>query len=40
MRLAFAAEFRDPTTGAHINRMSRTCELLAEGLVSTVQGLS
>lgn len=27
--LAFAAEFRDPTTGAHINRMSRTCELLA-----------
>lgn len=29
-RLAFAAEFRDPTTGAHINRMSRTCELLAE----------
>jgi putative two-component system response regulator len=31
MRLAFAAEFRDPTTGAHINRMSRTCELLAEG---------
>jgi putative two-component system response regulator len=29
-RLAFAAEFRDPTTGAHINRMSRTCELLAD----------
>ncbi len=29
MRLAFAAEFRDSTTGAHINRMSRTCELLA-----------
>jgi putative two-component system response regulator len=29
-RLAFAAEFRDSTTGAHINRMSRTCELLAE----------
>ena len=29
-RLAFAAEFRDPTTGAHINRMSRTSELLAE----------
>ena len=28
-RLAFAAEFRDPTTGAHIDRMSRTCELLA-----------
>lgn len=28
-RLAFAAEFRDSTTGAHINRMSRTCELLA-----------
>jgi putative two-component system response regulator len=31
-RLAFAAEFRDSTTGAHINRMSRTCELLAERL--------
>jgi putative two-component system response regulator len=29
-RLAHAAEYRDPTTGAHINRMSRTCELLAE----------
>jgi putative two-component system response regulator len=29
-RLAQAAEFRDPTTGAHLNRMSRTCELLAE----------
>jgi putative two-component system response regulator len=28
--LAFAAEFRDPTTGAHISRMSRTCEILAE----------
>jgi putative two-component system response regulator len=28
-RLAFAAEFRDPATGAHIDRMSRTCELLA-----------
>ena len=28
-RLAYAAEFRDATTGAHINRMSRTCELLA-----------
>lgn len=28
-RLAFAAEFRDPSTGAHIDRMSRTCELLA-----------
>ncbi len=28
-RLAFAAEFRDPTTGAHIDRMSRTCEILA-----------
>ncbi len=28
-RLAFAAEFRDPTTGAHIDRMSRTCEMLA-----------
>lgn len=28
-RLAQAAEFRDPTTGAHLNRMSRTCELLA-----------
>ena len=29
-RLALAAEFRDATTGAHISRMSRTCELLAE----------
>jgi putative two-component system response regulator len=29
-RLAFAAEFRDPDTGAHISRMARTCELLAE----------
>ncbi len=29
-RLAQAAEFRDPTTGAHLNRMSRACELLAE----------
>jgi putative two-component system response regulator len=29
-RLAHAAEFRDPTTGAHLNRMSRTCGLLAE----------
>jgi putative two-component system response regulator len=29
-RLAQAAEFRDPMTGAHLNRMSRTCELLAE----------
>jgi putative two-component system response regulator len=29
-RLAFAAEYRDPTTGAHITRMSRTCELIAE----------
>ena len=29
-RLAYAAEFRDPTTGAHLNRMSRTCGLLAE----------
>jgi putative two-component system response regulator len=28
-RLAFAAEFRDPTTGAHIERMSATCELIA-----------
>jgi putative two-component system response regulator len=28
-RLAYAAEFRDSTTGAHINRMSRTCEILA-----------
>jgi putative two-component system response regulator len=28
-RLAYAVEFRDPTTGAHLNRMSRTCELLA-----------
>jgi putative two-component system response regulator len=28
-RLAQAAEFRDPTTGAHLNRMSRACELLA-----------
>jgi putative two-component system response regulator len=36
-RLAHAAEFRDPTTGAHLNRMSRTCGLLAEraGLGST-----
>lgn len=29
-RLAFAAEFRDPTTGAHIGRMSATCELIAQ----------
>ncbi len=29
-RLAQAVEFRDPTTGAHLNRMSRTCELLAQ----------
>jgi len=29
-RLAQAVEFRDPATGAHLNRMSRTCELLAE----------
>jgi putative two-component system response regulator len=29
-RLAHAAEFRDPTTGAHLNRISRTCGLLAE----------
>ena len=29
-RLAFAAEFRDPTTGAHIGRMSTTCELIAQ----------
>jgi putative two-component system response regulator len=29
-RLAHAAEFRDPTTGAHLNRVSRTCGLLAE----------
>jgi putative two-component system response regulator len=29
-RLAFAAEFRDPDTGAHISRMARTCEMLAE----------
>ena len=28
-RLAQAVEFRDPATGAHLNRMSRTCELLA-----------
>jgi putative two-component system response regulator len=28
-RLAFAAEFHDPTTGSHINRMSRTSELIA-----------
>jgi putative two-component system response regulator len=28
-RLAFAAEFHDPTTGSHINRMGRTCELMA-----------
>jgi putative two-component system response regulator len=29
-RLAFAAEFRDPTTGEHISRMSKTCELIAQ----------
>jgi putative two-component system response regulator len=29
-RLAFAAEYRDPTTGAHIGRMSMTCELIAQ----------
>jgi putative two-component system response regulator len=29
-RLAQAAEFRDPTTGAHLNRMSLACELLAQ----------
>ena len=29
-RLAHAAEFRDPTTGAHLNRMSRACGMLAE----------
>ena len=29
-RLAFVAEFRDPDTGAHISRMARTCEMLAE----------
>ncbi len=29
-RLAQAVEFRDPATGAHLNRMSRTCEVLAE----------
>jgi cyclic di-GMP phosphodiesterase len=29
-RLAQAAEFRDPATGAHLNRMSRTCEILAD----------
>jgi putative two-component system response regulator len=29
-RLAQAVEFRDPATGAHLNRMSRTCELLAQ----------
>jgi putative two-component system response regulator len=28
-RLAYAAEFRDPATGSHISRMSRTCELIA-----------
>ena len=28
-RLAHAVEFRDPATGAHLDRMSRTCELLA-----------
>lgn len=27
--LAFAAEFNDPTTGAHIGRISRTCEVIA-----------
>src|SRR3984957_4351064 len=29
-RLAYAAEFRDPTTGAHIGRMSTTCQLIAQ----------
>ncbi len=29
-RLAQAVEFRDPATGAHLNRMSQTCELLAQ----------
>jgi len=29
-RLAQAVEFRDPATGAHLDRMSRTCELLAQ----------
>jgi putative two-component system response regulator len=35
-RLAFAAEFHDPTTGAHITRMSNACAILAEshGLAS------
>jgi putative two-component system response regulator len=31
-RLAHAVEFRDPATGAHLDRMSRTCGLLAERL--------
>jgi putative two-component system response regulator len=34
-RLAYAAEFRDPATGAHISRMSRICELLARELGET-----
>ena len=29
-RLAFAVEYRDPDTGAHISRMARTCQVLAE----------
>lgn len=32
MRLCRAAEFRDPETGAHIERMARYSELIAEGL--------
>ena len=32
MRLARAAEFRDPETGAHIQRMARYAALIAEGL--------
>jgi putative two-component system response regulator len=34
-RLAYAAEFRDPATGAHISRMSRISELLARQLGET-----
>ncbi|HEY2636875.1 MAG TPA: HD domain-containing phosphohydrolase [Solirubrobacteraceae bacterium] len=31
-RLARAAEYRDPETSGHVERMSRYCELLAQGL--------
>ena len=32
MRLSMAAELRDPTSGAHIERMSQYCMLLAESI--------